>query len=572
MVKKKGKSKRQTLKQKYKIEKRVTEHHRKLRKEAKRAEISGHGTQKKKKRDPGIPNQWPFKEDLLKQIERAKEAMEQRKENQKEERKQARKDALALRRGIADGSIPDAVDMPTMASEAQNRALAFEAAKEAKEKADADIGSSEKSAGQSSRRAFLRDLRKVIETSDVLLEVLDARDPEGSRALAAEEAVARHPNKRLILVLNKVDLVPKEAVAGWLARLRRSHPTVAFKACTQQSGASWQRGAPSNAAEATSDALARSGSLGGEALLGLLKNYCRSLDIKTSITVGVLGYPNTGKSSLINSLKRSRCVGTSAKAGCTRTLQEIQLDKHIKLVDSPGVVFDDSDSTVLKNCLDPDLIEDPIRAIDEILHRCPAAQLMALYALPRFKDTDSFLGLLARKFGKIRKGGIPDKDATARVVLRDWNAGKVKFYTVPPTDSSHLRGGASIVPSMSTETFSVDDTEVLASLDDDAEMDFVSMQAAPLSIQKKTVTALPVETMDEDEEDDDSGKHTKGIDPLAEERHVNPNMGVDARRAAKKLAKKRKKDARKFEKAVAAGDTMEEDGQDDYDFGVHYDR
>ncbi len=72
MVKKKSKSKRVTLKQKYKIEKRVKEHHRRLNKETNRAKSKGLLTGKKKAKDPGIPNEWPFKEDLLKEIERAK--------------------------------------------------------------------------------------------------------------------------------------------------------------------------------------------------------------------------------------------------------------------------------------------------------------------------------------------------------------------------------------------------------------------------------------------------------------------------------------------------------------------
>lgn len=67
--------------------------------------------------------------------------------------------------------------------------------------------------------------------------------------------------------------------------------------------------------------MASSVCLGADSLLQLLKNYCRTNGVKTSITVGIIGYPNVGKSSLINSLKRSRAVGVSSTAGFTRTVQ-----------------------------------------------------------------------------------------------------------------------------------------------------------------------------------------------------------------------------------------------------------
>ncbi|CAN0496448.1 unnamed protein product, partial [Ectocarpus sp. 12 AP-2014] len=91
---------------------------------------------------------------------------------------------------------------------------------------------------QSSRRAYFRELKKVVETADVILEVLDARDPLGSRAQAVEAAVLSKASKKLVLVLNKVDLVPKEVVAKWLKHLRRSFPAIAFKASTQENSSS----------------------------------------------------------------------------------------------------------------------------------------------------------------------------------------------------------------------------------------------------------------------------------------------------------------------------------------------
>lgn len=86
MVAKKRKSKRQTLQQKYKIIKRTKQHHKKLKKGA---FSQGTNTGRTKKRTENrIPNAWPFKEDLLKEIQHAKEALEEKKLRQKEQRRE----------------------------------------------------------------------------------------------------------------------------------------------------------------------------------------------------------------------------------------------------------------------------------------------------------------------------------------------------------------------------------------------------------------------------------------------------------------------------------------------------
>jgi len=117
----------------------------------------------------------------------------------------------------------------------------------------------------------------------------------------------------VVLVLNKIDLVPKEIVAEWLKYLRNFHPTVAFKASTQE-----QRHKLGHA-KAGASAAGTSECVGADTLMQLLKNYTRNQGMQKSITVGVVGYPNVGKSSLINSLKRSR-VRTSAPHRASRAL------------------------------------------------------------------------------------------------------------------------------------------------------------------------------------------------------------------------------------------------------------
>ncbi|KAL2091305.1 hypothetical protein ACEWY4_013568 [Coilia grayii] len=288
---------------------------------------------------------------------------------------------------------------------------------------------------ENSRKAYYREFKKVIEAADVILEVLDARDPLGCRCPQVEQAVVQSGiNKKIVLVLNKIDLVSKDIVEKWIKYLRHEFPTVAFKASTQQQNKNLKR---SNVpiSKATADLLGSSACVGAECLMKLLGNYCRNQDIKTAITVGVVGFPNVGKSSLINSLKRARACSVGATPGVTKCLQEVHLDKHIKLLDCPGIVMTTSTSDaamILRNCVKIEQLVDPLPAIEAILRRCNKTQIMEHYGVPDFHTAHEFLALLARRQGKLRKGGLPDSDKAAKSVLMDWTGGRISYFTHPP--------------------------------------------------------------------------------------------------------------------------------------------
>lgn len=546
MVKKKGKSKRISLQDKYKIQRRVVESHRKSRKQAKRDTKAGIVRHDKKK-DPGIPNSWPFKQELLNNIKHEKERMEVKLAEEKERRK------IAQRNGATNLS-----ELMMKANQKQNE---FDAKSSAGVMASGSSGSGaavdnnnnndgvrtiSTSHGQSSRRAYLRSLKKVIESSDVILQVLDARDPLGTRIHSAiESGILSHFDKRMVLVLNKIDLIPKANVSDWLTYLRKSHPTVALKAGTTQSRSN-ESGKGSGVGQTKGEnALNSNMAVGVDGLLQLLKNYARTSGEskkkknKTCITVGLIGYPNVGKSSILNSLKRFRAVGVSPRPGFTTSLQEVVLDKNIRLIDSPGVVFDDYDtsnlslgaSAILRNGIDADSINDPIPAIQELLERCTMESLMMTYNVPAFpRGVDgvmTFLAMVARTKGRVLKGGIPDKTMAARLVIKDWNKGKIPYYSVPPnandnkSSSSDVNmsssgsapagvGDAKIVSKFSEEfdinkIMEAHDKELMEGLEDVDEMDFVQMNSS--TVEKKDGTKvldyLTKQGDDDDEEDDE---------------------------------------------------------------------
>ncbi|KAK7273422.1 hypothetical protein RIF29_14471 [Crotalaria pallida] len=115
--------------------------------------------------------------------------------------------------------------------------------------------------------------------------------------------------------------------------------------------------------------------------------------------MGVIGLPNVGKNSLTNSLRRGRVANVGATLG--RSLQEVQLDKNIKLLDCPGVIMlksqENNASVALQNCKRIEKLDDPIAPVDDYIQKVAVAR------------------------GKRTKGGVADVDAAARIILHDWN-------------------------------------------------------------------------------------------------------------------------------------------------------
>merc|ERR1712226_1841760 len=273
-------------------------------------------------------------------------------------------------------------------------------------------------AGQSKR--IWGELYKVIDSSDVILNILDARDPEGTRCKHIENYLKREkPHKHLVFILNKADLVPPWITQKWVAILSKERPTLAFHAGRFEKP------------------------FGKGALISLLRQFGKLHSDKKNISVGMVGYPNVGKSSVINALRSKKVCNVAPIPGETKVWQYVTLMKNIYLVDCPGVVYNHStDSevdTVLKGVIRTQYLESPEDYIPKVLSRVKDEHIKRQYQIASWESPLDFLEKLAKKTGKLLKGGDPDTVAVGKMVLNDWQRGKLPYFSYPPTDGNETK-------------------------------------------------------------------------------------------------------------------------------------
>lgn len=255
------------------------------------------------------------------------------------------------------------------------------------------------------RTPFPKLVEDVIENADILLEVLDARFIEETRNPEVEEFI-KNKGKKIIYVLNKSDTINKNKINKEL--LSSLYPFV-FLSCKERKG--------------TRD------------LRKKINIEVSRLKLKDNrAKIGIIGYPNTGKSSITNLLSGIHQARTSAEPGHTKGIQNIRISKNILLIDTPGVIPSNEKSATNREDLKKHAkigvrsfsrIKDPEFVVASLMQENPLL-FEKFYNIDVKGDAEILLEQLGRKKNFLLKGNCVDIDRTARLILKDWQEGNIR--------------------------------------------------------------------------------------------------------------------------------------------------
>jgi len=252
-------------------------------------------------------------------------------------------------------------------------------------------------------------LATLIRRADVVVESIDARVPTTTRSRRLER-LAETLGKPVILALNKADLVPREVAEEWVRLFRAEGYEAVYLAAKEHKGTRVLR-----------------------------KTINRSTDVRP-IIVAVVGYPKTGKSTIVNALRGRGGASTSpipGSPGYTRKPGIYRGPGQIYFLDTPGVI--PPDGSRLEKTLrgaPPEKLPDPVKVAAELYNFIKKYNEHAFEEAYGFDTGDpySFMEELAKRRGWFYKSDHePLIEQSAKTLIYDYHKGKIPFY-VPPTE------------------------------------------------------------------------------------------------------------------------------------------
>ncbi|MCQ4342953.1 MAG: GTPase [Sulfolobaceae archaeon] len=255
---------------------------------------------------------------------------------------------------------------------------------------------------------MLGDVFRAIARADLVVEVLDSREPDLTRSRYVEGKVVKM-GKKLLIAINKGDLVPLDVLKGWKNYFESFEgiPAV-YLAANQHAGTK------------------------------VLRDRMKEILMGSGI-VCFVGYPKTGKSSIINALKGRHSASTSSypfSYGYTRGVQLFRIDNKLMALDTPGVI--PPDGSELEKAIrgaNVDELENPVKVAIELIKRVETFNPSAFkeaYGL-NYSNPFELLEKLALKRGWVYKSDKePNVDEAAKALIRNYHDGKIRYYVPPP--------------------------------------------------------------------------------------------------------------------------------------------
>jgi ribosome biogenesis GTPase A len=288
------------------------------------------------------------------------------------------------------------------------------------------------------RQKYPDVMRDVIRISDIILEIIDARYIEETRNKDIEEYIQKE-GKKIIYILNKADLVN---IANVKRKLPKDMRPYVFISATKLLGSKDLRTRIKIEAKKIdlTNVIIKSKKAGTKE---------RTLDESAKrVHIGIIGYPNVRKSSIINVITRRGAVGTSKQAGYTKGIQKIRMSEGILIIDTPGVIQESKYSSNVKIRILEDAkigartysdVKDPENIVyylmthdikknrngEIIKDSVIAKKIESFYEIDANRESDILIKKLGQQKNFLGKGGIIDVDRTSRLILRDWQEGKI---------------------------------------------------------------------------------------------------------------------------------------------------
>ena len=268
-------------------------------------------------------------------------------------------------------------------------------------------------------------IKQIIKESDIVLEVLDARYVEFSRNETLENLI-KEISRPVITIVNKSDLVPRKSLEISMDKLKFQGREEVISMSNKDPKA------VENLKEQIKKVFSK---YGKRPTLEPSKKKTTHKEARAGIVVGVLGYPNVGKSSIINAISSRKKVKVTSTPGTTHGSHWVASSKNIILIDTPGVIpLNYMNKTRL------DLIG--ARSVEKISDKeAVAAKIIELFLkenkqkfeehynikIEKEESAYDIIEKLGRKRLHLKKGGIVDKDRTHTLIIREWQKGELKL-------------------------------------------------------------------------------------------------------------------------------------------------